>query len=154
MEGCCSVCTKRLNPNSTISEILSSFLDEYASVTISDEIDVENDENYCPLCLGTLYPKFVRRLMSLVQKNFLEEKYDVTDFNICISYPISCIIRERLVELYLQSETSETFPEITLLKLKDVCKVFYKALAEKALNMQSDHQSNFNVNINFTVNSF
>lgn len=61
-------------------------------------------EKHCPLCFGALEHYASDEFVSELQKQFNEQQYEVTDFQVAISSPGSTQLREHAYWLHLVKE--------------------------------------------------
>uniref|UniRef100_A0A915IMM0 tRNA pseudouridine(55) synthase n=1 Tax=Romanomermis culicivorax TaxID=13658 RepID=A0A915IMM0_ROMCU len=111
-------------------------------------IFVENpsssDTFTCQCCLGLLQPSIAQQFLQTAKKSWEEENYDSRSFNLCISFPLSVMIRDKILQLSVHSNT-----DIMFSTLKDVCKFCYRSQLESVLGLEGDSGSDFSINLNF-----
>lgn len=122
----CAVCTLLINWSSTskTANVISTFISSANGISETAALP----KSICAVCLGILERSFSERVIDEMIRKFDEFDCDSDTFNLAITLPPSCLLREKLSRPQKKIETP-----VFVLSLKDACRLCYQAGLEQRL---------------------
>uniref|UniRef100_A0AC34R743 Uncharacterized protein n=1 Tax=Panagrolaimus sp. JU765 TaxID=591449 RepID=A0AC34R743_9BILA len=71
------------------------------------EVDKSTEYYNCSLCFGLMDQQIYSSIIDEAKKEFLKEKFDGETFVLAVNFPVSQLLREKLIETIIGKEWSE-----------------------------------------------